>query len=74
MIVKARDVSTIPVTNQFQILSLVEVYASRGKEGSCAMSGTAGNVWFCKGNATMNLNPGRKPLLVRWLVRLYKQY
>lgn len=71
--VKAEDVSIIPMTNQFQILSLVEVYASRGNEGSCAVSGTADNVWFCKGNTTVNSNPGRKPLLVRWFIKLYKQ-
>lgn len=61
VIVKARDMNIIPMTNQFIHLSLVEVYASRGNEDSCALSGAAGNVCFCKGNATMNLNPGRKP-------------
>ena len=42
VIVKARGMNIIPMTNAFQIFSLVEVYALRGNEGSCALSGAAG--------------------------------
>lgn len=60
LIVKARGMDIIPMTNQLQMFSLVEPYASRGNEDSCALSGAAADVWFCTGNATMDLNPGRK--------------